>query len=232
MLPIYPENLHLYAVEGIVHGSSVARAVDSHRLARFARDAAREERALARQDAEALRADALADGYRDGLVKAMKTLLPLLQSLQQEQRALIEAMHAQMRQTIEEMVASPSVVVPQLLSACAQWAPDADGGVQPVLHVPEQQQALLQALRAEPALDHLAIQPAARGQVVLEVGPMAYALDLQQPLIEAANDALQRQLPRLQSVLPDLAADYCRRLQDDLAAKAQRERFSSLGAMQ
>lgn len=226
MLRTYPDTLCQYAVAGIVHGSSLACAEDAHRLLRFARDAAQREREQALQDAVTLRSQALSQGYRDGLVRAMKCLLPLLESLQQEQHALAAAMHAQAQHAVQRMLASPPVLVPQLLAACEQWAPVEGGGPQPVLHVPEHEHALLQALRAEPALDHLAIRPARREHVLLEVGGMAYALDLQQPLMEAAEDALQRQLPRLQPVLSELAAAFCRRLQDDLAARTQRERFT------
>lgn len=228
MLRIYPESALDYAVEGVVQAASLGHATEVTRLRAVARAQARDERERARDEASALSGRALAEGYRDGLVQAITSLLPLLEALQQEQRVLGDAMRSQMRERLQAMAADPAVAVPQWTAACEHWAAQADVAL--VLHLPDTQPALLAALRAVPALAQVDIRPAARQQPLLEVGPMAYSLDVQQLLLESVDDALQRHLPRLQPLLTNGAADYCRALQMELAGTLQRSRFAALKA--
>lgn len=230
MLRTYPEALLHYAVDGVVQAACIGHADDMARLHGFARRRARQAYEQAVADADDLREQAALDGYRDGLLQAMKSLLPLLESLQQKQHVLVQAMQDQMQQRLQAMTSAPEVLVPQLVEACEHWARPAATDSLAVLHVPATHTALLQALREEPALAAIEIRPAQRKQPLLEVGATAYVLDLETPLAEAAEIALQHQFPSLQPALADLAAAYCQRLQMDLTTTAQRERFSHFKA--
>lgn len=227
MLRTFPEILLDYAVDGIVQGVCVERATDGDRLLQLTRKRARHELDEVRMQAAALREQAVADGYCDGLVKAMQSLLPVLETLQQEPSALVNSGYEHVRQCIARMAGCAEMLVPQLLAVSERWLTP-DGRRAATLYVPEDQLQLLQALRGASELESLRIVPARRQYVALEVGQLVYEFDLQQRLSEAAHDGLQQQIPRLQQVLAERAERYFRDMQDALVQEDQRYRFSQL----
>jgi hypothetical protein len=92
-----------------------------------------------------------------------------------------------------------------------------------VLHVPQHHDALMAALRADPRLHALDIRPADRQLPLLELGALAWELDLQGSLLEDVELALSRALPGVQDRLNASAAHYSARLLDtlDIAAQTQ-----------
>ncbi|MGE6332995.1 hypothetical protein [Stenotrophomonas sp. NPDC077659] len=228
MLRTYPEGLLRYAVDGVVQAASVGCASDHHRLETCARQRARQEGERAQAEAEALRGQALAEGYRDGLRQAMTALLPLIEALQNEQQHLVDAVRGHLHERLQAMTADPAVLVPQWTAACERWVTGVDTPA--VLHVPQAQPALVQALATALAGTRVTVQPAPRQTPALHVGRLAYTLDMHAPLTETVDEALQRHLPALHARLDALARSYCQSLQADLANAHHRRRFAALEA--
>ncbi|MEI2260093.1 hypothetical protein OHC51_03795 [Stenotrophomonas indicatrix] len=232
MLRTFPESLLNYAVDDTLQGNCVERALGAERVLKSARDRAKRECEDARVQMNQLRERAVRDGYREGLMRAMANLVPLLQVLQQAPDQICAAVHEQIRQRIQALAACPEVVVSQLLAACDYCLGSNPDRLPVRLYVPRAQEELVSVIRAEDALKELQIQLSDREQLLVEIGPMAYALDLVGVLDGAASGALQQQLPRLQSVVEQRASDYCNQVLDELRCGDERKRFKSLGEIQ
>jgi len=219
-----------YAVGGVVQAASLGHANRLRRLQAIARDRARRQLEDASAEAAALQHTALCEGYRQGLQQAMTSLLPLLDALQHQQQHLLQAIGAQVQQRLQAMANDPVVLVPQWLAACEHVLSGLGGSAREtpaVLHVPEHDAALLQALQPVLADAGVQVRPAARQAPLLEVGALAYTLDMPTALQGAVDEALQDQFPRLQPLLADLANDYAQRLQTDLYNAHHRQRFAA-----
>jgi len=226
MLRTYPEDLLDYAVDGVVQAVSAGQAADHQRLQAAARARAQQDRKHAQAQAQALRADALAAGYQQGMLQAITQLLPLIEALQCEQQRLIDVVRQQLHARLQAMTVDPDVLVPQWSAACERWVAGIANAA--VLHVPEDQPALLQALTTALADTHVTVQPAPRQTPALHVGELVYSLDMQTPLKDTVDQTLQRQLPHLQPRLAALATAYCDALQASLAHTHHRRRLAAL----
>lgn len=221
MLHSYPETLLDYAVDGVIQAASRHRADRAERLLDFAHRQAIQGRDQAALEATAVRATAACEGYRDGLLQAMTSVLPIVQSLRQEQIALQSRLREDMITALAAMEGSASVAVAQLeqlLAGPVAALPPLQGIV---LHVPEQHPGLLQSLRDAPALQGLTLQPANRAHLLLEVGSVAFELDSASVLAEALDSALNRQMPQLQQAMSLLADRYEEALQQRMQQEAQ-----------
>jgi len=228
MLQIFPERLLDFAVDDVIQAASLQQANEAERIVAFARRRAVLDHEQAQSEAQALRASAHFDGYRDGLVQALATLKPLLDALRGEQVALAEAVSVQVHDALRSMAGAPDIVVEQVCAAFRARSDPADVSARPVLHVPDQQTALLEALRLDPRLAELEIRASTRQQLLLEVGPMAWQLDIGGTLDEDIEQALRREMPAVSAALDAIAEGYSQRLQETLAHAAQARGFASL----
>lgn len=230
MLKTYPDIVLDYAVAGVVQAASLGHANRLRRLQAIARDRARQQLDDASAEAAALQHNAICEGYRQGMQQAMASLLPVLEALQHEQQHLLHAIGSQVQQRLRTMTNDPVVLVPQWLAACDHVLSAPSGGARDtpaVLHVPEHDGELLRALQAALADAGVQVRPAARQAPLLEVGALAYTLDMSTALRDAVDEALHDQFPRLQPLLADLANDYAQRLQADLYNAHHRQRFAA-----
>jgi len=218
MLHSYPETLLDFAVGGIVQASCLSRACDAERVVSFARKQGQAEREWARQESNALRAAAAADGYCDGMRQALASLLPLFTAIVGEQAGLRQTLAARMEQALSAMGNLPSVAVPQVQAACAERL---QGGESVVLHVPRTGHALLQALQAQADLQGLDIRQADRQHLLLEVGDLAFELDVSSALGDGLQATLTEEMNRLQRTISRLADTYREQFQRDFDRAAQ-----------
>jgi len=228
MLQIYPERLLDFAVDDVIQAASVQRANDAERIVAFARKRAAIDHEQARAEAQALRASANFEGYRAGLAQALASLQPFLDALHGEQVALSDAVSAQVHDALQSMAAAPDIVVEQVCAAFRARCDAADTSSRPVLHVPDEQAGLLDALRLDPRLAGLELRHSARQMPLLEVGPMAWQLDMAGVLDADIEQALSREMPALATALDAIAESYSQRLQQDIANAAQTRGFASL----
>lgn len=218
MLHSYPETLLDFAVGGVVHASCLSRACDAERVLTFARKQSQAERDGARQESNALRAAATADGYCDGMRQALALLLPLFAALTGDQAVLRQTLATRMQQALSAIGNLPSVAVPQVQAACAEGL---QGRESVVLHVPRTEQALYQALQAQADLQGLDIRQADRQHLLLEVGDLAFVLDASSALGDGLQATLTEEMNRLQRAINRLGDTYRERLQRDFDRAAQ-----------
>ncbi len=228
MLQIFPERLLDFAVDDVIQAASLQQANDAERIVAFARRRAVLDHEQAQSEVQALRENAHFDGYRDGLVQGLATLKPSLDALRGEQVALCEAVSAQVHDALRSMAGAPDIVVEQVCAAFRARSDPADISARPVLHVPDQQAALLEVLRLDPRLAELEIRASTRQMLLLEVGPMAWELDIGGALGEDIEQALRREMPEVSAALDAIAGSYSQRLQETLAHAAQARGFASL----
>lgn len=228
MLQTYPESLLERAVDDVIHASSVQQGVNLARVQAFARRAITREREQARLEVRELHAAAAFEGYRDGMLHALGALQEVIEGLQREQVALATAVRDQVQATLEAMNTAPDVVVEPICKAFAHRMAQSDAGTQAVLHIPRDQTALLQALHDEPLLRALDVRPANRRLPLLELGALAWELDLHGSLLDDVELALGEALPGVQDRLNTLASRYSANLQESLDAAAQVRGFSLL----
>ena len=225
MLQIYPDRLLDFAVDGIIKAASVDGVAAAQDTLAYARRRATETCAQAEAEAEALRATAAREGYRDGLCHAVGAFLPVIQALHDQRALLAEAVAARMDAALQAMSASPDVVVPQLRAALRAHLDRLDEGARPVLYLPSDHDDVVQAARADPALAALEIRTAARRAPLLELGPLAWELDLPAALEEDIQGALTDAMPEVTAALDTLADHYARRLLANLHQQTQTRRF-------
>lgn len=218
MLHSYPETLLDFAVGGVVHASCLSRACDAERVLTFARKQSQAERDGARQESNALRAAATADGYCDGMRQALASLLPLFAALTGDQAVLRQTLATRMQQALSAIGNLPSVAVPQVQAACAEGL---QGRESVVLHVPRTEQALYQTLQAQADLQGLDIRQADRQHLLLEVGDLAFVLDASSALGDSLQATLTEEMNRLQRAINRLGDTYRERLQRDFDRAAQ-----------
>jgi len=232
MLQTYPESLLERAVGDVIHASSVQHGVNLARVQAFARREIAREREQAQLEARELRAAAAFEGYRDGVLHALGALQGVIAGLQREQGALAAAVRERVHATLDAMNAAPDVVAEPICRAFAHRSAKADAGTRAVLHVPRQHEALLQALRADPRLRGLDVRPAERQLPLLELGALAWELDLKGSLLEDVEIALGQALPGVQDRLNTLASRYSAELLDALDVASQTRRFAQLKEFQ
>ncbi|MBJ7517619.1 MAG: hypothetical protein JHC82_15850, partial [Stenotrophomonas sp.] len=85
-----------------------------------------------------------------------------------------------------------------------------------------------QALRDDPRLQALDVRPADRQLPLLELGALAWELDLQGSLLEDVELALGQALPGVQDRLNTLASRYSAEVLEALDGASQTRRFSHL----
>lgn len=228
MLQTYPESLLERAVGDVIHASSVRQGVSLARVQAFARREISREREQARLEVRELRAAAAFEGYRDGVLHALGALQGAIEGMQREHLALAAAVRQHVHDTLKAMNGAPDVVVESICRAFAHRSAKADPGTRAVLHVPKQQEALLRALQADARLQGLDVRPADRQLPLLEVGALAWELDLQGSLLEDVELALGQALPGVQDRLNTLASRYSTTLLETLDAATQAQRFAQL----
>jgi len=221
MLPTYPETLLDRAVDGVIQAASLQQASELARVQAFARRQITREREQARLEVAELRAAAAFEGYRDGVLHALGAAQGVIEDLQHAHAALANAVRDQTHASLQAMNASPDAVMEPICSAFLHRMSQVAAGPRPVLHVPQDHDALLVALRAEPRLHALDIRPADRRLPLLELGALAWELDLQGSLLEDVELALSRAIPGVQDRLNASAAQYSARLLDTLDTAAQ-----------
>jgi hypothetical protein len=194
----------------------------------FARARARAVIDKARERMDDLHAQALTEGYQRGITLALQSLWPVIDALRQEQSALRQAMWQEITHALRSVAAAPGVAVAQIEAACAQWGASVGDAVVAVLHLPMDQQPLVECLRAIPALAQLDIRLARREYPLLEVGHLVYELDLEGSLSMVAADALDQNMPQLEAACVELAESYSRRVQDAALSEAATKQFSRL----
>ena len=232
MLQTYPESLLARAVDDVIQASSVQQGTDLARVQAFARRQIAKEREQALLDARELRAAAAFEGYRDGVLYALGALQNVIDGVQQQQLVLAAAVRDEVQAALLSMNAAPDVVVEPICTAFAHRMAQAGADTQAVLHVPRGQKALLQALRDQPRLQALDVRPADRERPLLELGPLAWELDLQGSLLEDVELALARALPGVQDRLNALASQYSSSVLDALDSAAQARGFARPGNTQ
>jgi len=218
MLPTYPARLLDYAVDGVIQAASRHHAVDAERLAVFSRKAAAREREQARSEAIELRTAAMFEGYRDGMLQAFQAMSGLFEGLRghqhEFQRALSDAIHADLR----EQALAPDAALLQL-AAVLDAQREAQPGEEPVrLFVPRDQPQLAQALDA--ALEDVQVQLADRRHLVVEIGRMAFELDIGSALAEDIEARLATQMPDLRRAMCALSDRYALHMQQTLVEAA------------
>lgn len=226
MLQTYPESLLERAVDDVIHASSVRQGVDLARVQAFARRQIAREREQARLEVRELRAAAAFEGYRDGVLHALGALQGAITAMQAEHVALAAAVRDHVQDTLQAMNSAPDVVIDSICKAFTHRMAQSDAGMHAVLHVPRQQPALLQALQADPRLQVLDVRPADRQLPLLELGALAWELDLHGSLLEDVEVALGQALPGLQDRLNTLASRYSVGLLEALDAATQAQRFA------
>ncbi len=120
------------------------------------------------------------------------------------------------------------MVVEQVCAAFRARMAAAPGADRAVLHVPADDDRLLEALRAEPRLAGLELRASDRRLPLLEVGPMAWQLDIAGTLAEDVERALECEIPGVTSALDTLAARYSEQLLRQLGNAAQAHGFAQL----
>lgn len=228
MLQTYPESLLERAVDDVIQAASVQQGIDLARVQAFARRQIAQEREQARLEVRELRAAAAFEGYRDGVLHALGALQGVIEGVQQEQVTLAAAVRDHVHATLQAMNTAPDVVVEPICRAFAHRMAQADAGTHAALHVPRQHEALLQALRAEPRLHALDVRAADRQLPLLELGALAWELDLQGSLLEDVELALAQALPGVQGRLNALASHYSARLLEALDVAAQVRGFAHI----
>ncbi|MBD8697311.1 hypothetical protein [Stenotrophomonas sp. CFBP 13718] len=223
MLPTYPETLLDRAVDGVIQASSLQQASELARVQAFARRQITREREQARLEVAELRAAAAFEGYRDGVLHALGAVQGVIEGMQQAHVTLANAVRDHVHTSLQAMNAAPDAVMEPICSAFLHRMTQVGAGLRPVLHVPQHHDALMAALRADPRLHALDIRPADRQLPLLELGALAWELDLQGSLLEDVELALSRALPGVQDRLNASAAHYSARLLDtlDIAAQTQ-----------
>lgn len=228
MLKTYPETLLERAVDNVIQAASVQQGTDLARVQAFSRRQVAREREQARLEASELRATAAFEGYRDGVLHALGALQGVIEGVQQEQLALASAVRDHVHTILQAMNTAPDVVIESICSAFAHRSAQADPATPAVLYVPRQHDALLQSLRADPRLHALDVRPADRQLPLLELGALAWELDLQGSLLEDVELALGHALPGVQNRLNKLASRYSGELLEALDAASQARRFAQL----
>lgn len=228
MLQIYPDRLLDFAVEGVIPAASLHRVAGEQAQLAFARRHAARERDEARADAEALRSDAAEAGFRAGLIHALACFVPVLESLRDQQAVLAAAVAAELDTVLQRMNGAPDIVAEQVRAALRAHLLPSSAVAQPVLHVPHDPPGLLDALRAAPALAGLEVRPAERRAPLLEIGALAWELDLQAALAEDRDRAVAEAMPGLEDALNALAGQYSTQLTAHLGRAAQARGFAHL----
>jgi len=223
MLPTYPDTLLDRAVDGVIQASSLQQASELARVQAFARRQIAREREQARLEVAELRAAAAFEGYRDGVLHALGAVQGVIEGMQHAHVALANAVREQVHASLQAMNAAPDTVMEPICRAFLHRMTEVADGPRPVLHVPQDHEALLNALHADPRLHALDIRPADRQLPLLELGALAWELDLQGSLLEDVELALSRALPGVQDRLNASAAHYSARLLDTLDIAAQKQ---------
>lgn len=226
MLKTYPESLLERAVDHVIQAASVQQGIDLARVQAFSRRRVAREQEQARLEARELRAAAAFEGYRDGVLLALGALQHVIEGVQRAQLTLAAAVRDHVHATLQAMNAAPDVVIEPICSALVHRLAQADAATQAVLHVPRQHEALLQALRDDPRLRTLDVRPADRQLPLLELGALAWELDLQGSLLEDVELALGQALPGVQDRLNILASGYSAEVLEALDAAGQARRFT------
>lgn len=226
MLKTYPESLLERAVDHVIQAASVQQGIDLARVQAFSRRRVTREQEQARLEARELRAAAAFEGYRDGVLHALGALQHVIEGVQRAQSTLASAVRDHVHATLQAMNTAPDVVIEPICSAFAHRLAQADAADPAVLHVPRQHEALLQALREDPRLHALEVRPADRQLPLLELGALAWELDLQGSLLEDVEVALGQALPGVQDRLNTLASGYCAEVLEALDAARQARRFT------
>ena len=226
MLKTYPESLLERAVDHVIQAASVQQGIDLARVQAFSRRRVTREQEQARLEARELRAAAAFEGYRDGVLHALGALQHVIEGVQRAQSTLASAVRDHVHATLQAMNTAPDVVIEPICSAFAHRLAQADAADPAVLHVPRQHEALLQALREDPRLHALEVRPADRQLPLLELGALAWELDLQGSLLEDVEVALGQALPGVQDRLNTLASGYSAEVLEALDAARQARRFT------
>ncbi|MEN5426511.1 hypothetical protein ABE522_09150 [Stenotrophomonas pennii] len=226
MLKTYPDSLLERAVDNVIQAASVQQGIDLARVEAFSRRQVTREREQARLEGRELRAAAAFEGYRDGVLHALGALQHVIEGVRREQLTLAAAVRDHVHATLHAMNAAPDVVIEPICSAFIHRSAQADDATQAVLHVPQQHEILLQALRADPRLHALDVRPADRQLPLLELGALAWELDLQGSLLEDVELALGQALPGVQDRLNLLASNYSADVLEALDAANQTRRFT------
>lgn len=226
MLKTYPESLLERAVDNVIQAASVQQGIDLARVQAFSRRRVTREQEQARLEARELRAAAAFEGYRDGVLHALGALQHVIEGVQREQLTLAAAVRDHVHVTLQAMNAAPDVVIEPICTAFAHRLAQADAAGPAVLHVPRQHETLLQALRGDPRLHALDVRPADRQLPLLELGALAWELDLQGSLLEDVEIALGQALPGVQDRLNTLASRYSADVLLALDAANQTRRFT------
>lgn len=228
MLQIFPERLLDYAVDDVIQAASLHQSTDAERIAAFARRRIANDLEQARVHADELRATAAVAGYRDGLSRALAALQPMLHALRDEQLVLSRAVATHVQQALRDMAGAPDIVVEQVCAAFQARTSSAAPAGPSILHVPQDQAGLLDALRADPRLAGLQIRASARRLPLLEVGPMAWELDMEGAMGEDIAQALDQEMPGVGLALAALATRYSQQLLGELERAAQAKGLACL----
>lgn len=228
MLQTFPDRLLDFAVDGVIPASSLHRVADEQAQLAFARRHAAREREQARTEAAALRREATEAGFRAGLIQALACFVPQVESLRDQQAVLAAAVAAELDAALRRMTCAPDIVAEQVRAALAAHLQPATSPARPVLHVPQDQPVLLEALRGAPALAGLDVRAAARGAPLLEIGALAWEFDLQAALAEDRDRAVAATLPGIDDALDALAGQYAAQLMTHLDRAAQARGFALL----
>jgi len=228
MLQIYPDRLLDFAVDGVIPAAGLHRVAGEQAQLAFARRHAAREREAARAEADDLRRESAEAGFRAGLIHALACLVPVLESLRDQQAVLAAAVASELDTVLQRMNGAPDIVTEQVRAALAAHLQPSAAAPRPVLHVPQDSPGLLDALRAAPALAGLDLRPAARRAPLLEIGALAWELDLQAALAEDADRAVATAMPGVDDALDALAGQYATQLMAHLERAAQARRFALL----
>lgn len=228
MLPTFPDRLLDFAVDGVIPASSLHRVADEQATLAFARRHAARERDQARAEAAGLRREAAEAGFHAGLVQALACFVPVMESLRDQQAVLAAAVAAELDAVLQRMNGAPDIVAEQVRAALATHLQPATSSARPTLHVPQDRPGLLEALRGAPGLAGLDVRAAARGAPLLEIGALAWELDLQAALADDGDRAMAATMPGIEDALNALAGQYATQLTAHLDRAAQARGFALL----
>ncbi len=227
MLQTYPARLLDFAIDGVIRSVSLHQVADEQAQLAYARHHAARERDEARAEAGALRATAAQEGFHVGLVQALACLVPLLETLRDQQAALAAAVAGELDRVLQSMSVAPDIVAEQVRVAL-QARLAAQPEVRAILHLPRTETALLAALRDAPGLAGLELRAAERRTPLLEMGALAWELDLAAALEEDCSRALAQAMPGLEDALSALASRYGTQLVTRLQRAAEARGFAML----